>query len=364
MKAILFSSEEYLDEAKILSETAGYEIVSIYKLPKKPNPSYYIQEDKLNKLKNENIDAIIVFDLLKPRHFINLNKELGGKMKILDKLLLLLEIFALHAGSKEAQLQIELAKLKYELPIIKDVYKKHKISEQQGLLGAGVYGVESILRLYHRKIAKISKELMHIKELRESQVKQHESNGIPTVAITGYTNAGKTSIFNILTGLHQKVDSSMFTTTAPKRFKISINGQKLMLVDTVGFIRGIPPQIIEAFFVTLSEIKYADIILLVVDISLEDTLILEMLKSSFSTLRELGISGKPILIVANKTDKIPYEEIDRRSDLIYKISNEIYSPIIGIIPFSAKTLYNLSNLKTKIAESLLMYYNQEKKEIT
>jgi GTP-binding protein HflX len=160
------------------------------------------------------------------------------------------------------------------------------------------------------------------------------------------------------------VDTSIFKNTAPKRFKISINGQKIMLVDTVGFIRGIPPQIIEAFFVTLSEIKYADIILLVVDISLEDTLILEMLKSSFSTLRELGISGKSILIVANKTDKIPYEEIDRRSDLIYKISNEIYSPIIGIIPFSAKTLYNLSNLKIKIAESLLMYYNQEKREIT
>ncbi|NON62364.1 GTPase HflX, partial [Acidianus sp. DSM 29099] len=131
MKAVLFVSDDFLDEASTLAETAGYEIVSILRLPKRPNPRYYIQEDRIAKIKEQNeIDTIIIFDLLKPRHFINLQKDLRDK-KILDKLLLLLEIFALHAGSKEAQLQIELAKLKYELPIIKDIYTKFKINEQQ-----------------------------------------------------------------------------------------------------------------------------------------------------------------------------------------------------------------------------------------
>ncbi|ARM75893.1 GTPase HflX [Acidianus manzaensis] len=361
MKAILFVSEDFKEEAEILSETAGYEIDAIYKLPKKPNPKYYIQENRVDEISGlKNIDAVIIFDLLKPRYFINLNKVLNG-IKILDKLLLLLEIFALHAGSKEAQLQIELAKLKYELPIIKDVYKRHKISEQQGLLGAGVYGVESILRLYYRKISRITKELEQMKNIRELQVQDREKQGFPTLAITGYTNAGKTSIFNALTGLKQKVDSSMFTTTSPKRYRMTFNSKSILLIDTVGFIRGIPPQIIEAFFVTLSEIKYAGMILLVVDISLEDTLLLEMIKSSFNILRELGISGKPILIAANKVDKLKNkEDINNKLDLIYKVSSEIYSPILGVIPTSAKTMYNIENLKIKISEAVAEYYDTKK----
>ncbi|AWR97252.1 GTPase HflX [Acidianus sulfidivorans JP7] len=360
MKAILFVSDDFRDEAEILAETAGYEISAIYKLPKRPNPKYYIQENRVSEISSsKDVDAIIIFDLLKPRYFINLNKALKN-VKILDKLLLLLEIFALHAGSKEAQLQIELAKLKYELPIIKDVYKKHKISEQQGLLGAGVYGVESILRLYHRKISRITKELEQLKRIRELQIQDREKEGYPTIAITGYTNSGKTSIFNALTGLKQKVDSSMFTTTAPKRSRIIFNNSKILLIDTVGFITGIPPQIIEAFFVTLSEIKYADIILLLVDISLEDTLLLEMIKSSFNILRELGISGKPILIAANKVDKLKKEDIGSKLDLIYKTSNELYSPIVDVIPTSAKTMYNIENLKVKIAEIVSEYYHVKK----
>lgn len=360
MKAVLFVSDEYMDEAETLAKTAGYDIVSVYKLPKKPNPKYYIQENKIDEiLSHKDIDAVIIFDLLKPRNFINLNKVLNG-IKILDKLLLLLEIFALHAGSKEAKLQIELARLKYELPIVKDIYKKSKISEQQGLLGAGVYGVESVLRLYHRKISKITKELQHLKKIRESQIYERQKQGFPTIAITGYTNAGKTSIFNALTGLTQKVDSSMFTTTSPKRYKIPLNGINAIVIDTVGFIKGIPPQIIEAFFVTLSEIRYAEIILLVVDISLADSLLLEMIKSSFNILRELGISGKPILISANKVDKLNPNRIDEKVTLVRKIASELYSPIVDVIPTSAKTLYNIDKLKDKLADTIFKYSISEK----
>ena len=350
MKAVLFTSEEYKDEAISLAETALYEIIKIYKIPKKPNPKFYIQTDKVEEIKKiKEVEAIIVFDLLKSRHFINLNKELLGK-KILDKVLLLLEIFALHAGSKEAKLQIELAKLRYELPIIKDTYKRSKITEQQGPLGAGVYGVESMVRLYQRRITKIKKELEELKNVREEQIKRTNFN---TIAIVGYTNVGKTTIFNYLTGLNQKVDSSMFTTTSPKRYAISIDSKKVMIVDTVGFIRGIPPQIIEAFFVTLSEAKYADGLILVLDSSLSDIMILEMLQTSLKTLRELGVSGKPMIITLNKIDKnLDKREIEDKIELVKKVSSSLYSPIIDVLPVSALKGINMNILRDKILELL------------
>ncbi|AWR94442.1 GTPase HflX [Acidianus brierleyi] len=353
MKAVLFVSDEFKDEALTLAETAGYEILDIYKLPKKPNSFFYIQEDRLAKIaESNNIDTIIIFDLLRPRHFINLNRKIPEK-KVIDKLLLLLEIFALHAGSKEAKLQIELARLRYELPIIKDMYKKSKITEQQGPLGAGVYGVESTLRLYHRKISRISKELEHLKESREIQVQKTKNEGLPSIAIAGYTNAGKTSIFNALTGLSQKVDNSMFTTTSPKRYSIKVDSKKILLVDTVGFIRGIPPQIIEAFFVTLSEIKYASGILMVVDISLPDLTLIDMIKSSFNIIREIGVSGKPIIMVANKVDKVhDNTDVLRKLDIISKLSNELYFPIIDVISTSATKLYNIDVLRERTLKLL------------
>lgn len=346
MKAVLFTSEEYKDEALSLAETALYEVVKIYKFPKKPNPKFYIQQDKVEEIKNsQEIEVVIIFDLLRSRHFINLNKELAGK-KILDKVLLLLEIFALHAGSKEAKLQIELARLRYELPILKDMYKKTKITEQQGPLGAGVYGVESSIRLYQRRIVKIRKELEELKKAREEQIRR---NSFITIAIVGYTNAGKTTIFNYLTGLDQKVDSSMFTTTAPKRYAIPIDSKKVMVVDTVGFIRGIPPQIIEAFFVTLSEAKYANGLILVLDSSLSDTMLLEMLQSSLQILRELGISGKPMIIVLNKTDINSSEkEIEEKIKLVREVAESLYTPIVDIIPVSALKGTNMNILRDKL----------------
>jgi len=349
VRAVLFVSDEYKEEALTLAENAGYDVVEVFKLPKDPNSLFYIPQDKVEKLaESEDVETIIVFTLLKPRHFINLGKKLPNK-KVIDKLLLLLEIFALHAGSKEAKLQIELAKLRYELPIVKDLYRKTKITEQQGPLGAGVYGVEAELRLYRRKIARITRELEHLKKVRETQLQDVKRIGLPTVTIAGYTNAGKTSIFNALTGLRQKVDNSMFTTTSPKRYSINVDGKKVLLVDTVGFIRGIPPQIIEAFFVTLSEIKYANGILLVVDVSLSDTLLVDMIRSSFAILREIGVSGKPIVVVANKVDKVTSsKEVEEKLELISKLSEELYNPIVNVIVTSATEFYNIDKLREEI----------------
>ncbi|QGA54930.1 GTPase HflX [Sulfolobus sp. E5-1-F] len=345
--AALFVSEEFKEEAIALAEGADHKIVRIYKLPKSPNVKFYIQYDKLQQIKNdEEISTLIIFEELKPRHFINLRKELKGK-EVLDKILLLLDIFALHAGSKEAKMQIELARLKYELPIIKETYTKSKIGEQQGPLGAGTYGVESIIKFYKRRINKLMKELENIKVFKEKSIESNKRNNIPSVGIVGYTNSGKTSLFNSLTGLTQKVDTKLFTTMSPKRYGISINNRKIMLVDTVGFIRGIPPQIVDAFFVTLSEAKYSDALILVIDSTFSENLLIETLQSSFEILREIGVSGKPIIVALNKIDRIN-GDLYKKLDLIEKLSKELYSPIFDVIPISALKRTNLELLRDRI----------------
>ena len=352
MKAVLFVDKEFEDEAISLAESALYEVVKVFPLPKKPNPNFYLQKDKIEQIKNDSVDAVIIFDLLKSRHFIGLYKELPTK-KILDKVLLLLEIFALHAGSKEAKLQIELARLRYELPIVKDMYKRAKMTEQQGPLGAGTYGVEATIRLYQRRIVKIRQELEQLRKAKEEQIRKAD---FKKIAIVGYTNAGKTTLFNALTGLNQKVDSSLFTTTSPKRYAIplKVDGkmEKVLLTDTVGFIRGIPPQIVEAFFVTLSEAKYADALVLVLDASISDTMIIEMLTSSMEILRELGISGKPMIIALNKIDLVSSEDVENKRILIKRLAEEMYSPIVDVVPISALKGINLNYLKEKLVHTV------------
>jgi GTP-binding protein HflX len=346
--AILFSPKDYQEEAEALARSAEYEISEIFRLPKNKNSNFYLNTHLLQKIKNSDADSVIIFDILKPRHFTNLYKFLINK-KIIDKVFLLLEIFSLHAGSIEAKLQIELAKVKYELPLIRDMYRKMKLKEQQGPLGAGTYGVESLISLYKNKINKISKELQEIKRMREIQIMNN--NGIPSVAIVGYTNAGKTSLFNSLTGLSKPVDEKMFTTTSPKRYAIKIKDKKIMLVDTVGFIRGVPPQIIEAFFVTLSEARYSSGLLLVVDISKPQGLLLESIRGSFEVLREIGVSGKPLVIIANKIDKLKNNsEANEKLELILSESKKIYNPIINIIPTSVKNRENLDLVRDALYE--------------
>lgn len=347
MKAILFTPKEYEDESISLAETAGYEVIKVYYIKGETNPKYFVGQDKIEELKNnDSFDTLIIFDGLKSRHFINLQKEFPQK-KILDKIFLLLEIFALHAGSAEAKLQIELARLNHELPILKDLFRKAKLGEQQGLLGSGVYGIEPKIRLYKKKIARIKEELRKLKEINErrSQERMHGSNFI--VAISGYANSGKSTLFNVLTGGNQKVDSSLFTTTSPKRKAAYVNGERVVFVDTVGFIRGIPPEIVESFYVTLSEIKYSDLILLLFDISQEERTLLDMMQSAFRTLRDIGISGKPIIICLNKADLEPnYEE---KAELVRRKATELYSPILDVLPISALKGINIELLRDKIS---------------
>ena len=351
MKAVLFTYKKYLEESLALSETAGYDVKEVYYIKGETNPNFFIGFDKVEKLKEKDFDALIIFDTLKSRHFIHLQKELPGK-KIVDKVFLLLEIFALHAGSKEAKLQIELARLKHELPIVKDVYRRTKLGEQQGLLGAGIYGVEPQLRLYERKIARLKEDLEKLRKINESRSEERRKSADLAVAIAGYANSGKSTLFNALVKGNQKVDNSMFTTTSPKRKAVHLDDGKVLFIDTVGFIRGIPPEIVESFYVTLSEIKYADYILLLFDVTQDLDQLEEMVRSAFRTLREIGISGKPVLICLNKADLVPEEEVRVKSEAVSNIASQLYSPIDGVLAISALKGYNLELIWERVSRQM------------
>ncbi|WP_126451267.1 GTPase [Sulfodiicoccus acidiphilus] len=332
-----------MDEGLALAETAGYEVVEHRPTPRRPNPNYYISESMLQEVKEKGVEALLVFAQTRPRQLMNLSRELMG-IKVLDKVLLLLEVFDLHAGSAEAKMQIELASLKYRLPILRDYFTRAKAGEQQGPLGAGTYGVEAAIKLYSRRMVKLKRKLEEMREAQRATILKRREMGLPQVAIVGYTNAGKTSLFNRLTGGSQKVDSSMFTTISPKRTAVELGNRKALLIDTVGFIRGIPPQIVEAFHVTLSEAALADVELLVVDSAMGERRMIESLTGSLSVFRDIGISGKPLIVALNKADKLNPPEARRLREVALKETKRIYSPVVDVVPVSAANGTNLGVL--------------------
>ncbi|BCU67379.1 GTPase HflX [Sulfolobales archaeon HS-7] len=349
MNCILFSKLDDAVEAKALVSTLNYKIIREYKIGEKNNPKYFISEDKIKQINSDMPDVVVIFDTLKPRQLINLSLQLKN-IRILDKIQLLLEIFALHAGAKEAKLQIELAKLKYEVPLLRDQIRRSKLGEQQGPFGGGKYELEALLKYHKRRISRLNNELQRIKTVTTLRLEKLKERGLPQVTILGYTNVGKTSIFNVLSGLNKKVDNSMFTTMSPKRASIDINGAKAVLVDSVGFIMSIPPQIIEAFHVTLSEAKFSDALILVIDASSDIQIFTKMFMGSINIMRQIGLSGKPLLLLLNKIDIT--RDIDVKIRKAKELIQNKYEPVIGIVPVSAKTKQNISSVREHLSQAL------------
>lgn len=342
-----------LQEAEELCETANYQVIFKLLKGKRIDKNYYLNKNELSLLKNKDLDSttLIIYDLLKPRQFSNLMRELG--VEVLDKVLLLLNVFALHSGSKEAELQIELARLKYEMPIIKYIINISKRKELQGPIGGGKYGFDKYYKMYRTREARIKTELWKIKDRNTKLIENRKVNGLKQVVLAGHTNAGKTSIFNKLTQLNMPTGEDLFTTITPKRRKISIAGLNFLLVDTVGFITDVPPQIIESFHLTLAELMFSDVILYVLDSSLSEDKLTSRIKSGFQSMREIGISGRPLLLLLNKIDLISPVELERKIKLSLDISKKLFNPIINVIPISARTGKNFELLKDAIHRSLV-----------
>lgn len=302
--------ESNIDELEELCRTAGYQVA--YRLTQRryPHPQYNIGPSKLGELRDAvrrlGISKVIFENELKPLQEYNLAKELS--VEIMTRTRLILEIFTLHASNIEAKLQIKLAELRYELPRAKERVKLAKMGEQPGFHGLGAYEADVYYEEISRRIQSLAKRLERLKARKASLYTQRRRTGYPIVSLAGYTNAGKSTLFNRLTRESVDVSPLMFTTLSTTTRLARIGGKPVYISDTVGFIRNVSPLLISSFMSTLREIAEADLVLLLLDATEDRETIHEKLSVSLGILREVGVTNTPIIIVLNKVDLLSRDE--------------------------------------------------------
>ncbi|WP_042666735.1 GTPase HflX [Desulfurococcus amylolyticus] len=317
----------FLEEELGLVKTIYSDIVEVLKTKGSPSGTY-LPREKIEFLRGSDFDKLIVMDRLKPIQIVNLIKEL--RRDVIDRVMLILEIFAEHAGSKEAKMQIELARLKYYIPLVKEAIRYAKIGELHGFLGAGRYGYEKYYLMLKKREARVRRELEELRRIRGIRRMQRLKAGFPHVAIAGYTCAGKTTLFNAITGLNMLVGPEPFTTLSPKSRRIVYRDTSFILTDTVGFIRDLPPEVIEAFYATLEEITAADVIVNVVDASKPIERIRIELETTREILSRIGVHSKPMVVALNKIDLVDdYASITSEVKVLLA-SNETLVPISSV----------------------------------
>ena len=337
--------EAFIEEEMALVRTVYKDVVG-YIVVRNSNARTYLSTDKVEKLKDEDFDTLVVMDRLKPSQVVNLVRSL--KRDVVDRVMVILEIFAMHAGSREAQLQVELARLRHSLPLIKEAIRYAKLGELHGFLGAGKYGYEKYYLLLKRREARVRREIEKLREVRSLRRKARLEAGYPSVVLVGYTCAGKTSLFNAITGLSKPVGPEPFTTLVPKSYRVSYGDLEFVLVDTVGFIRDIPPEIIEAFYATLEEVAEADLITNLVDASKPLNEVISEIKTCTDILGKLGARGKPVIYALNKIDKLSNDGILNVVEHVQKVVGST-----KLIPISCTRKVNINALLDAIYEELV-----------
>ena len=299
------STEASMEELSALLETAGGETVGVVLQSKdSPDPRTFIGEGKVAEVKElvQAMDAdMVIFDnALSPSQQRALSEDLG--VSVLDRSALILDIFAQRARTREGRLQVELAQYQYLLPRLIGMWKH--LERQEGAIGTrgpGETQLESDRRHIHRKIAKLKEELEQVRRVRATQRVRREKNEVPVVAIVGYTNAGKSTLLNKLTGAEIPANNRLFDTldTTTRTLEIS-DTCTVLLSDTVGFIRKLPHHLVEAFKATLEELSFADLLLHVIDASNEEWR--EQAEVVDQLIHELGADRTPRIEVFNKCD--------------------------------------------------------------
>ena len=318
-------AEESLDELGELAKTAGAEVVGrMIQSREYIHPATYIGKGKITELKEllweTDATGIICDDELTSVQLKNLEQELG--CKIIDRTLLILDIFAARAVSSEGKIQVELAQLKYRASRLIGLGNSlSRLGGGIGTRGPGEKKLEMDRRLIRERISRLKKELREVEQHRELIRTQRKDSNLKVAALVGYTSAGKSSLENVLTGAGILEDAMLFSTLDTTTRALELEGkQQVLLTDTVGFIRKLPHHLIEAFKSTLEEAKYADIIVHVVDASNPqmDT----QMYVVYDTLRQLGVEGKPIITLFNKQDKLESPQMfrDLHADYTFAVS--------------------------------------------
>ena len=335
------TAERSLDELAELAATAGAEVTGrLIQTRECVHPATYIGRGKLIELKEllweTEATGIICDDELSSPQLGNLEEELD--CKVLDRTLLILDIFAARAVSGEGKIQVELAQLRYRASRLSGLGRSlSRLGGGIGTRGPGEKKLEMDRRLIRERISRLKKELADVERHRELLRNQRNQSGMKVAALVGYTSAGKSSIENALTNAGILEDAMLFSTLDTTTRALQLDGtQEILLTDTVGFIRKLPHHLIEAFKSTLEEAKYADIIIHVVDVS--NPRMDEQMYVVYDTLRQMGAEGKPVITLFNKQDRLEKEESHKDFQADYSIAT------------SAKTGQGLDELKAALLE--------------
>ncbi|MCD6107921.1 MAG: GTPase HflX [Thermoplasmata archaeon] len=363
-KTVLISLNRDTCEIKSLAETLGYEIIKEFiQVRNIPDVNTFVGPGKLEEIKNflkENkVDLVIVNDRLKPSQWFILEKEL--KTDVYDRIRTILMVFDKRAESKEARLQVKLAQLQYERPFVRELIHRARKGEHPGYMAGGEYEVADYYEMIKRQMKKIRDELKKIRREREIRRRHRYETGFYLVSLAGYTNAGKSSLLNILAEENVRVEEKLFSTlsTTTRRITEKTGKERLpiLITDTVGFIKNLPAWVIEAFHSTLEEIEVADLILLVVDISDDTDEIVQKMETSFKELKEMKANSK-VLIVLNKIDLLDEKEIKNKVKKLEKlgllknnyvlVSTKEKRNIDKLIDMIRKNLPNLVKLRIEL----------------
>jgi GTPase len=343
-------SEDELAELAELARTALVEpVAQLVQQRTRPDPRTYVGKGKLEELKAEYTSAgaevLLVDDELDPTQQRALENALDAR--VVDRTQLILDIFAQHATSAEGKLQVELAQLEYNLPRMRGMWKHlERLGGGTGAVGAGVgtrgpgeSQLETDRRLANRRVVVLRRRLREIEKQRGLRRKERKRTEVPTVALAGYTNVGKSTLLNALTDADVSVDNRLFETLDPTTRGFEHDGKRYLVTDTVGFIRRLPTQLVEGFASTLEETLVADLILHVVDASVADDRLEEMIGAVDAVLAEIGADEVPVELVLNKVDLV--DPLRRR---------RLANAFPGSLQIAAATGSGVRDLRERIAE--------------
>ena len=355
----LAECERSLDELARLLDTAGGLVhARVIQIKESFDPRTCIGSGKVKEISeicnNEGV-SLVVFDFeLTPAQIRNLEADIGGEVNVIDRSMLILDIFALHATSGEGKLQVELAQLRYSAPRLMGKGKDlSRLGGGIGTRGPGESKLESDRRHLKEKVVALEKKLSEMEHNRAVMRAQRDRSGLIKVALVGYTNAGKSTLLNALTGAGVLSEDKLFATLDPTTRKFILpSGEPVLLTDTVGFIRKLPHHLVKAFRSTLDEVAYADILLIVSDA--KDPEVIEHIEVTRSVIEELGAADKPVIYVYNKADLVTPEGLPREDSSSVAVSGATGFGIPRLLALIEETI---SSFKRKY--NLLIPYTDQ-----
>ena len=344
---ITYFDDDSVSEAKGLCEAAGCKVLHLIKQRSLNGTKFGLSGGKIDDLKNlvskMRPDVIVFDEILKPSQNYNLASEL--KIQILDRESLILEIFEGRATSTESKMQVKLAQLRYEMSRAREKVRLSKIGEQPGFMGIGKFEVDVYYNDIKSRMVSVRTKLQKAGKQRELHRQSRKRIGFRTISLAGYTSAGKTTLFNSMTGEKNEEDHKLFTTLTTTVRKFKLDKEWVLISDTVGFISKLPAYLIEAFKSTLEELTFTDIVIVVIDETDEENELKKKFSSCYKTLIELGVKRQNMLFIFNKTELMNDRDIFEKVKQVDLVENKNWMAI------SAKTGKNIEKLKMLIKQS-------------